>query len=603
MNRESTKRRVEAQNEIKKAYSDINNTCDWVIVLAGSGQRAEAIANLEQVVDGPPGQAVTDALDRQLPDEEAQLNRYLDNLAGAVKSVLLLRLLGLQSNAESMKTHVANAVFAERFATHYNMQVRESLVFIVTGLTEDEKQLLEARDAATESLEMWKEQAAELKKAADRRRSLAVIGRIETDYHSINNAQDSAVQLAKSGDAEGALTFVESKAGPSLQSNLTAAIDKDVETQKSSLLEDANFIAGRCRNAYWGVGIFISLLLVVVISAAVLVSRNMVRPIVQLQDAAERFGKGDVDARVDIKSKDELGQLALTFNRMALAHVEAEDGLRKARDKLEVRVLERTRELADTNEELREQVEERERAEKELERLNQDLRRINVELEGYAHTVSHDLKGPLTALMLASTTLQDLMREGASTLDSEEIESVLEIINTNVWKSSALTDGLLALAEAGQKPKDVEQVDVSDVVERIREENAAEIEQKRTQLVAVEPLGSVIASPTHIYQLFANLIRNCIKYCESDRPLITVKRLDDDPDGRHRYLVCDNGKGIPPESLDKIFEPFYKGKTGGTGIGLATVAKIVDVYGGKAREYNDNGACFEITLKDYDSPD
>lgn len=43
--------------------------------------------------------------------------------------------------------------------------------------------------------------------------------------------------------------------------------------------------------------------------------------------------------------------------------------------------------------------------------------------------------------------------------------------------------------------------------------------------------------------------------------------------------------------------------TGGTGIGLATVAKIVDVYGGKAREYNDNGACFEITLKDYDSPD
>jgi signal transduction histidine kinase len=595
------KEELEVLNKIEKAYEEINRSCELAISLAQSGQRASAITNLEQSADGPEGRVVTDTLNEQLPDEEAQLDRYLDYLTGAAKSVLILRLLGLKSNTESMKVHIANATFAEHFASYYNLQIRQFWAYAVNGLAEDERQSLEARAAATEYLQKWKESVGRLMKPADRRRSLAAIGKIESGYNSVNKAQDKAAQAVKSGDAAGALALLESKAGPSLLSTLTTAISKDVEAQKALLLEDAETIASRCRNAYWGVVIFIALLLLVVIGAAVLASRNMVRPIVKLQEATQRFGEGDVNARVDIKSRDEIGLLAQTFNEMADTHVKAEDQLRRARDQLEVRVDERTRELADANEELRQQIEERQRAERELERLNEDLRRINVELEGYAHTVSHDLKGPLTALMLASTTLQDLMREGDLYSRRQEIEDVLEIINNNVWKSSDLTDGLLVLAEAGQRPKDVERVDVSEVVERIRHENSSEMEQRAAELVAVEPLGGVIASPTHIYQLFANLIRNCIKHCVSDHPVITVKHLGDDPDGSHRYLVRDNGKGIPPELLDKIFEPFFKGETGGAGIGLATVSRIVDVYGGKVRAYNDNGACFEFNLKDFRS--
>jgi len=75
--------------------------------------------------------------------------------------------------------------------------------------------------------------------------------------------------------------------------------------------------------------------------------------------------------------------------------------------------------------------------------------------------------------------------------------------------------------------------------------------------------------------------------------------LGDDEEGLHRYLTRDNGSGIAPEYLGRIFLPFVKGKTGETGIGLTTVEKIVAVYGGEIRAYNDNGACFEFTLKDY----
>ena len=71
--------------------------------------------------------------------------------------------------------------------------------------------------------------------------------------------------------------------------------------------------------------------------------------------------------------------------------------------------------------------------------------------------------------------------------------------------------------------------------------------------------------------------------------------------GLHKYLVRDSGPGIPPENLDKIFTPFFKGeRTGETGIGLSTAKRIVDVYGGAIRAYNDGGACFEISLRDYD---
>ncbi len=81
--------------------------------------------------------------------------------------------------------------------------------------------------------------------------------------------------------------------------------------------------------------------------------------------------------------------------------------------------------------------------------------------------------------------------------------------------------------------------------------------------------------------------------------MLEVSYLGDDENGLHRYLLRDNGSGVRPEDLDEIFVPFFKGKTGETGIGLSTVVKIVKVYHGEIRAYVDNGSCFEFTLRDY----
>jgi PAS domain S-box-containing protein len=225
------------------------------------------------------------------------------------------------------------------------------------------------------------------------------------------------------------------------------------------------------------------------------------------------------------------------------------------------------------------------------------LRRANRELDGFTRTVSHDLKGPLSAMRLASETLEDLLHRRAGEENRQDIDEVFEIMRSNVDRSSDLIDDLLAFARAGKTPEEVADVDVNKVVERILDENAGIIEEKGIDVHVDGELGRPRAHPTHIYQLFANLIRNAIKHNDSPGPRVDVSLLEE-ADGSHRYLVRDNGSGIPPEDMARIFEPFYKGKTGETGIGLATVDKILNENGGTMRVYNDGGACFEFVIKD-----
>ena len=78
-----------------------------------------------------------------------------------------------------------------------------------------------------------------------------------------------------------------------------------------------------------------------------------------------------------------------------------------------------------------------------------------------------------------------------------------------------------------------------------------------------------------------------------------MKSLESDAPASHRFIVRDNGSGIASEDLERVFAPFFKKRPGGSGIGLSTVEKIVKLYGGDIKVTNDNGACFEFTLRDW----
>ncbi len=232
-------------------------------------------------------------------------------------------------------------------------------------------------------------------------------------------------------------------------------------------------------------------------------------------------------------------------------------------------------------------------------RSEEALRRANAELEAFAGTVSHDLTGPLANIQMASQTLMDILAEPLTDERLLAVIQLAEALHDSSERSIKLAEKLLKLAEAGQEPREVAPVDVREVVERILEDRAAAIEERGIRVEIGSDLGKVAADYTHMYQLFTNLIGNAIQYNDSAMPAIEVVHLGDGDGGSHRYLVHDNGAGILADRIEKIFEPFVKGTLGGTGIGLAIVEKIIKVYGGSIRAYNDDGACFEFVLRDF----
>jgi signal transduction histidine kinase len=231
------------------------------------------------------------------------------------------------------------------------------------------------------------------------------------------------------------------------------------------------------------------------------------------------------------------------------------------------------------------------------EEIAEKLLRANKELDGYARAVSHDLRGPLSAAALANEVLKDSLSDPDPESLRAEAEESTAVIERNLGKCYDLIDDLLALAEAGQQPVRVSDIDVTSVVKEILREQEKIIREKSFEARMDENLGNIRANETQVYQLFSNLLVNAIRHNDSERPIVEIRYLGKDEKGGHRYRVRDNGSGIPPEHAEDIFRPFFKsGKGSDTGVGLSIVKRVVETYSGEIKAYNDGGAVFEFSL-------
>jgi signal transduction histidine kinase len=267
-------------------------------------------------------------------------------------------------------------------------------------------------------------------------------------------------------------------------------------------------------------------------------------PLRKLKAAAQGIAGGDLSQRVDIKSKDEIGELGRAFNDMA-------ENLSRA----------------------------------------EELRR------NMTADIAHELRTPLSVIRANLEAILD----GVFQPTKENVTS----IHKEAVLLSRLVDDLqeLALAEAGQLRIEPEITDLSSLIERVLAGVAARAKSEGVAVVEdlASDLPSVSVDSQRIGQVLSNLVDNALRY-SSEGDTVTV-RAGETADAV-QVDVVDQGPGLSPEELALVFERFYRGDrtrsraTGGAGLGLAIVKQLVEAHGGRvwAESTEGQGATFSFTL-------
>ncbi|MGO8791165.1 MAG: sensor histidine kinase [Terriglobia bacterium] len=254
-------------------------------------------------------------------------------------------------------------------------------------------------------------------------------------------------------------------------------------------------------------------------------------------------------------------------------------------------------------------ISERKGVENKITSLNQDLAKRNTELaaankelEAFTYSVSHDLRSPLRHVDGFSKLLVDKYQAGLP----PEAQDYLATIRDSVGQMGVLIDDLLNLTRLGRKQLSVQAAGLNSLVEEVRTElNGAnpgrEIEWK------IDTLPFVECDPVLMKQVFVNLMANAVKFTRRRKPAVIEVGVTEQ-DGARAVYVRDNGVGFSMKYSSKLFGVFQRLHRSedfeGTGVGLATVQRIVHKHGGRvwAQAELDKGATFYFTLGTPEEP-
>lgn len=320
-------------------------------------------------------------------------------------------------------------------------------------------------------------------------------------------------------------------------------------------------------------GMVVAVLSVCLIAAFLLLTtfqRAATRPILQLAETARvvsREKKYSVRAP-STDSHDEVGLLIEAFNEM-LVQIQARDAaLQTSQEELEQRVTQRTAELDATNK----------------------------ELEAFTYSVAHDLRAPLRHIQGFSNLL---MESYASQLEPQA-KTFLQRIGEGTQQMGRLIDDLLSLARIGRQEPRLQTTGLSSLVQEVLRDLKPETEGRDIQW-QVGDLPFVDCDPGLMKQVFYNLLSNAAKYSRPRKPaVIDVGQMS--VEGQVVNFVRDNGVGFNMKYANKLFGVFQrlhrKEDFEGTGVGLATVQRIIHKHGGRiwAEAEIDKGAAFFFSL-------
>jgi PAS domain S-box-containing protein len=231
-------------------------------------------------------------------------------------------------------------------------------------------------------------------------------------------------------------------------------------------------------------------------------------------------------------------------------------------------------------------------ARRELEQRNADLERSNEDLERFAYAAAHDLKAPLTRIEMALAA--------APGNGGGDADQLLDIARRGASRMRQLIEDLLTYASVGVGPRVSAPVELDDVLTEVLADLAPAIEAAGVE-VRRSPLPVVAGERALLGQLLQNLVSNAVKFARRDAgPLLRVEGEADD--GGATIRVIDNGIGIDPAKRSAVFGVFTRlqgdDRYPGSGIGLATCAKVVAHHGGRISMHDgvDGGTTVEVWL-------
>ncbi len=270
-----------------------------------------------------------------------------------------------------------------------------------------------------------------------------------------------------------------------------------------------------------------------VMAAAVLLcywlAFHLTRPVRNLQRAVERFGRGDLSARAGSLRRDELGQLARTFDRMA----------------------------------------------GRLETLLAAERRLLLD-------ISHELRSPLARLGVAI----ELARTG------DDTEAALNRIQKEADRLNSLVGQLLQVTRAEGDPGSLRRdpIRLDQLVQQLVDDSALEAKARGCAVQYQSPEAVTVAGdPELLRRAVENVIRNAIRYSPRETAVeVTLARNN----GRAVVAVRDHGPGVPEDALPRLFDPFYRVESdrnrtnGGIGLGLSIARRAIELYKGTIRARN-----------------
>ncbi len=241
-------------------------------------------------------------------------------------------------------------------------------------------------------------------------------------------------------------------------------------------------------------------------------------------------------------------------------------------------------------------------AEKSVLQANKELSQSNADLEDFAYITSHDLKEPLRGIYNYS---QFVLEDCADKLNEEDVDKLNTIVRLSK-RMESLMDALLEYSRVGRTELAMQDTDINEVIREIIDDLSFQVKQKNVKMTVQKDLPNVICDRVRVGEVFRNLITNAIKYNDQDVKTIEIgcdrahpKHLD-----KCVFFVKDNGIGIEPQHVDKIFKIFKRlhGRNdydGGTGSGLTIIKKIIKRHDGEmwVESKHGKGSTFYFTLE------